>query len=346
VPRAPVTLDRFILEGQREYPGATGELTLLLMRMGVAGKRIARELAVADLERTHGDAGTENVQGEEQKKLDVRANDILIETFDYGGLVSFVASEELETPHVYQSPADGARYAVLFDPMDGSSNIDVNGTLGTIFSIRPRRTGNVEDLLRPGSEQVASGYILFGPALLFVYTSGNGVHVFSLDPSIGEFVLVRRRLRMPRRGRGYAVNEGRRAGWSEGDRAFVDYLKATDPASGRPYSTRYSGSMVGDVHRILLEGGIYLYPADRAGGKPSGKIRMLYESHPLAFLVEQAGGRASTGTARVLDLAPHALHDRIPFAIGSATEVELYERFMRGEISDRPSDPAPAAHPG
>jgi fructose-1,6-bisphosphatase I len=331
--RPPITLDRFILEGQHAHPGATGELSLLLMRLGVAGKRIARELAIADFAHTHGSAGTENVQGEEQKKLDVRANDILVETFDYGGLVSFAASEELEEPHVYHGKADGARYLVLFDPMDGSSNIDVNGVLGTIFSVRPRRDGTETDLLRPGSEQVAAGYILFGPAVLFVYSSGDGVHVFSLDPSIGEFVLVRRRVAMPPRGRGYAVNEGRRSGWSDADRAFVEHLKENDASTGRPYSTRYSGSMVGDVHRILLEGGIYLYPADASSGKPSGKIRMLYESHPLAFVVEQAGGRATTGKDRVLDLAPKRLHERIPIAIGSAFEVELYERFIRGETA-------------
>ena len=330
--RPPVTLDRFILEGQQAHPGATGELSLLLMRLGVAGKRIARELAIADLKHTHGSAGTENVQGEEQKKLDVRANEILVETFDYGGLVSFVASEELEEPHVYRGSAEGGRYAVLFDPMDGSSNIDVNGVLGTIFSIRPRRTGTESDLLRAGTEQVAAGYVLFGPAVLLVYSSGDGVHVFALDSSIGEFLLVRRRVEMPERGRSYAVNEGRRSGWSETDCAFVEYLKEHDESSGRPYSTRYSGSMVGDVHRILLEGGIYLYPADASSGKLSGKIRMLYESHPLAFVVEQAGGRASTGRARVLDLAPRSLHERIPVAIGSAFEVELYERFARGEL--------------
>jgi fructose-1,6-bisphosphatase I len=328
--RPPITLDRFILEGQHAHPGATGELSLLLMRLGVAGKRIARELAIADFAHTHGSTGTENVQGEEQKKLDVRANDILVETFDYGGLVSFAASEELEEPHVYHGKADGARYLVLFDPMDGSSNIDVNGVLGTIFSVRPRRDGTETDLLRPGSEQVAAGYILFGPAVLFVYSSGDGVHIFSLDASIGEFVLVRRRVAMPPRGRGYAVNEGRRSGWSDADRAFVEHLKENDASTGRPYSTRYSGSMVGDVHRILLEGGIYLYPADASSGKPSGKIRMLYESHPLAFVVEQAGGRATTGKDRVLDLAPKRLHERIPIAIGSAFEVDLYERFVRG----------------
>jgi fructose-1,6-bisphosphatase I len=334
--RPPITLDRFILEGQRAHPGATGELSLLLMRLAVAGKRIARELAVADIQRTHGSARTENVQGEEQKKLDVRANDILVETFDYGGLVSFVASEELEEPHVYRGDTAGARYAVLFDPIDGSSNIDVNGTLGTIFSIRSRRDGTEADLLRPGTEQVAAGYVLFGPAVLFVYTSGEGTHAFALDPSIGEFILVRRGLRMPKQGRGYAVNEGRRAGWSEADRAYVEYLKGSDEATGRPYSTRYSGSMVGDVHRILQEGGVYLYPADASSGKASGKIRLLYESHPLAFVVEQAGGRASTGTARVLDLVPKKLHDRIPIAIGGPVEIELYERFLRGGVAAEP----------
>ena len=341
MPQPPITLDRFILEGQHAHPGATGELSLLFMRLGVAGKRIARELATADFKHTHGDAGSENVQGEEQKKLDVRANDILVETFDYGGLVSFVASEELEVPYVYRGNSDSARYLVLFDPMDGSSNIDVNGTLGTIFSVRPRQAGTEADLLRPGAEQVAAGYILFGPAVLFVYSSGDGVHVFSLDPSIGEFVLVRRHVEMPPRGRGYAVNEGRRSGWSAADRAFVDYLKENDPASGRPYSTRYSGSMVGDVHRILLEGGIYLYPADASSGKTSGKIRMLYESHPLAFVIEQAGGRASTGRNRVLDLSPRSLHERIPVAIGSRVEVELYERFARGEGMTESSAPGP-----
>lgn len=331
----PVTLDRFILEGQQKHPGATGELSLLLMRLGVAGKRIARELAVADLRRTHGSAGTDNVQGEEQKKLDVLANEILIETFDYGGLVCFAASEELEEPHVYRGGADGARYLVLFDPMDGSSNIDVNGTLGTIFSIRPRREGSEADLLRAGTEQVAAGYILFGPAVLFVYSSGEGVHVFALDASIGEFLLVRRRLEMPRRGNGYAVNEGRRSGWSEADRDFVEHLKESDASTGRPYSTRYSGSMVGDVHRILLEGGIYLYPADTTSGKSLGKIRVLYEAHPLAFVVEHAGGRASTGRERILDVTPRSLHERIAIAIGSADEIALYERFTAGQPQGR-----------
>ncbi|MGH9369425.1 MAG: class 1 fructose-bisphosphatase [Thermoanaerobaculia bacterium] len=326
-----ITLDRFILEREQAHPGATGELSLLLMRFGVAGKRIARELAVAGLRGAHGSAGNANVQGEEQKKLDVIANEILLETFDYGGLVVLAASEELEAPYVYARNERNGRYAVLFDPMDGSSNIDVNGTLGTIFSIRRRREGEQSDLLRSGREQVIAGYILFGPAVLLVYTDGAGVHLFTLDPSIGEFLLTSESLRMPERGRGYAVNEGRSRGWRPEVRAFVEYLKEDDPATGRPYSTRYSASLVGDVHRILLEGGIYLYPAHTGrDGKPQGKLRLLYECAPLAFVVEKAGGGATTGTQRVLDVVPDTLHARVPLAIGSRTEVELYERFLRG----------------
>ncbi len=327
-----ITLDRFILEREHAHPGATGELSMLLMRFGVAGKRIARELAVAGLKRTHGSAGTANVQGEEQKKLDVIANEILLETFDYGGLVVLAASEELEAPFLYERNERDGRYAVLFDPMDGSSNIDVNGTLGTIFSIRRRHAGGEADLLRSGWEQVVAGYILFGPAVLLVYTDREAVHLFTLDPSIGEFLLTAEALRMPERGRNYAVNEGRSHSWAPEVRAFVEYLKKKDPATGRPYATRYSASLVADVHRILLEGGIYLYPADIGGeGKPQGKLRLLYECAPLALVIEKAGGGATTGRERVLDVVPDSLHARIPLAIGSKTEVALYERFVRGE---------------
>lgn len=324
-----ITLDRFILENQHQHPGATGELSLLLMRFGAAGKRIARELATAGLHQEYGSARTTNVSGEEQKKLDVIANEILLETFDYGGLVSLAASEELEEPYLYTRDAEEGRYAVLFDPMDGSSNIDVDGALGTIFSIRRRRDGTQADLLRAGTEQVAAGYVLYGPSVLLVYTSGQAVHLFTLDPSIGEFLLTQRTVRMPARGRGYAVNEGRARGWAPEVSAFTDYLKERDPESGRPYSTRYSGSLVADVHRILLEGGIYYYPAET--GKPNGKLRLLYECHPLALVVETAGGRATTGRERILDRVPESLHERTPIAIGSAAEVSLYEKFQRGE---------------
>jgi fructose-1,6-bisphosphatase I len=326
-----VTLDRFILESEHAHPAATGELSQLLMRFGLAGKRIARELAVAGLKKDLGSAETINVQGEEQKKLDVIANDILLETFDYGGLVSMAASEELEEPHFYTGSAHPGKYAILFDPMDGSSNIDVNGTLGTIFSVRRRAEGGEAGLLSSGRDQVATGYILFGPATLLVYTSGEGVHLFTLDPSLGEFLLTERRLRMPPRGRGYAVNEGRSAGWAPEIRAFTEFLKEKDPETGRPYSTRYSGSLVGDFHRILCEGGIYYYPPELGRDKSSGKLRLLYECHPLAFVADHAGGRASTGHEPILDVVPETLHQRSPFAIGSVTEVAIYERFARGE---------------
>ena len=325
--KMPISLERFVLEGEHEHPQATGELSQLLMRFGAAGKRIARELALAGLRHLHGSNDSENSFGEMQKKLDVVANDILLETFDYGGLVSVAASEELEEPHVYRGNAPAGGYAILFDPLDGSSNIDVNGTLGTIFSIRKTDGDGEEALLRGGADQVAAGYILFGPAVLLVYTSGQAVHLFTLDASIGEFLLTERAVRMPARGNGYAANEGRSGSWPAGARAFVDYLKEKDPETRRPYSTRYSGSLVGDFHRILLEGGIYLYPA--SAGKPSGKLRVLYECHPLALLAERAGGGATTGAGRILDLAADSLHARTPFAIGSAAEVALYERFCR-----------------
>jgi fructose-1,6-bisphosphatase I len=333
-----ISLERFIFESQQAHPGATGELSQLLMRFGAAGKRIARELSVAGLTRSYGSARTENVSGEVQKKLDVLANEILLETFDYGGLVTVAASEELEEPHVYAPSGGDGKYAVLFDPMDGSSNIDVNGTLGTIFSIRRAREGSVADLLRSGREQVAAGYVLFGPAVLLVYTSGESVHLFTLDSAIGEFFLAARDVCMPPRGRNYAANEGRVRGWPEPVRAFVDYLKEKDRATGRPYSTRYSGSLVSDFHRILLEGGIYFYPPDATAGKPRGKLRVLYECHPLAFVADRAGGAASTGTGNVLDVVPDSLHARIPLAIGSRAEIELYERFVAG--ADPPGPPS------
>jgi fructose-1,6-bisphosphatase I len=326
-----VTLDRFILQTEHAHPAATGELSQLLMRFGLAGKQIARELSVAGLRKELGSADTTNVQGEEQKKLDVIANEILLETFDYGGLVSLAASEELEDPHFYTRSAEPGKYAVLFDPMDGSSNIDVNGTLGTIFSVRRRAEGGEAGLLTSGRDQVAAGYILFGPATMLVYTSGEGVHLFTLDPSLGEFLLTERRLRMPARGRGYAVNEGRSAGWPREVHAFTEFLKEKDPETGRPYSTRYSGSLVADFHRILCEGGIYYYPPDLASGKSHGKLRVLYECHPLALVADQAGGSASTGREPILNVVPETLHERSPFAIGSMTEVALYERFVRGE---------------
>lgn len=326
-----ITLDRFILEEEREHPGATGELSMLLMRFGVAGKRIAWELSVGGLRRDLGAPGATNASGEEQKRLDVLANEILLETFDYGGLVSIAASEEMTEPFIYERNAEKGRYAILFDPMDGSSNIGCNGTLGTIFSVRNRGAGE-SDLLQSGREQVAAGYILFGPATLLVYTCGEDVRLFTLEPSIGEFLLTASSVRTPPRGRAYAVNEGHSGEWRPETRAFVESLKHNDGANGGPYSTRYSGSLVGDFHRILLEGGIYLYPATAA--KPSGKLRVLYECHPLAYVAEHAGGGATTGRGPVLDVVPESLHARIPLAIGSVEEVAIYERFMRGTAPD------------
>ena len=329
---APITLDRFILEAQQVSPGATGALSLLLMRFGVAGKRIASALSRAGLTGTLGAAGSRNVQGEEQKKLDVVANEILVETFDYGKLVGLAASEEMEEPVVYAAGATGAGgYAVLFDPLDGSSNIDCNGTLGTIFSIRRRTDGGSADLLRSGHEQVAAGCSLRAGRASRLHHGRRraSLHAGPRDRRVPADA------RQPAHAgarRAYAVNEGRAHAWTPEVRAFVDHLKQPDGASGRPYATRYSASLVADVHRFLLEGGIYLYPADAAGKGASGKLRVLYECHPLAFVVEQAGGRASTGTHRVLDVVPDSLHAD-PLAIGSREEVELFEKFQSGGVA-------------
>ncbi len=322
----PIDLERFLLEGEHEPPEAVGELSQLLMRFGAAGKRIARELAQAGLRRLQGSADSEDFE-EVRKRLDVVANDILLETFDDGGLVSVAASEELDEAHVYRGDAPAGRYAILFDPLGGASNIDVNGTLGTIFSIRKIGEGGELALLRSGADQVAAGYILFGPAVLLVYTSGDAVHLFTLDPSAGEFLLTERKVRMPARGNSYSANEGRSGSWPGNVRAFVEYLRENDADTRRPYSTRYSGSLVADFHRILLEGGISMYPPTAA--RRSGKLRVLYECHPLALLAEIAGGGATTGAARILDVVPDTLHARTPFAVGSAAEVALYERFCR-----------------
>ena len=331
-----VTIERFIIEEERLHPEATGELSGVLYDLALAAKMIANKVRSAGLADILGSADTENVQGEVQQKLDVMANEIIVKAMDHGGRLCAMASEE--EPGIIQIPEHFkcGKYVLLFDPLDGSSNIDVNVPVGTIFSVVRKitrgRHGEMEDLLQPGRRQVAAGYVIYGSSTMMVYTTGQGAHGFTLDPSIGEFLLTEEALRMPERGRCYAVNEGRSRGWAPEVRAFVEYLKESDPATGRPYSTRYSASLVGDVHRILLEGGIYLYPADTSkNGKPQGKLRLLYECAPLALIVEKAGGGATTGTEDVLDVVPESLHARIPLAIGSSTEIELYKKFVGGK---------------
>lgn len=324
----PITLSRFIIEQQAAHPEATGEFSVLLTQIGLVGKMIAHDLRRAGLNKILGTTGETNIQGEVVKKLDQIANDTFVRVFEHSGLVCVLASEEMEKP--LKMVHEGARYMLLVDPLDGSSNTDVNMPLGAIFSIRRSRTGQaVEDeLLQKGTEQIAAGYVLYGASTMLVFTVGQGVHGFTLEPSIGEYLLSNENIRIPARGKVYSVNEGNYHRWPAGTQRYLDSLKVQDKPTGRPYSGRYSGCLVADVHRILLGGGIYLYPGEK--DKPEGKLRLMYEGNPLAMVVEQAGGHATTGTMRILDVEPKALHQRVPLIIGSAEDVNLAEDYMQG----------------
>ncbi|MGE3535937.1 MAG: class 1 fructose-bisphosphatase [Candidatus Tectimicrobiota bacterium] len=328
-----ITLARHIMEQQRDYPEATGDFTGLLTQIALAAKVIAREVNKAGLVNILGFTGEHNIQGEQVTKLDVFAHKTLIEALECSGHVCGLASEEVADPII---PGPGhlrGPYVVLFDPLDGSSNIDINITIGTIFSIRRKvSTGSeaaLEDFLQPGTEQVAAGYVVYGSSTMFVYTTGRGVHGYTLDPTLGEFLLSHPNIRMPRRGSTYSANEGNYHAWSSGVRQYVDSLK--DPQR-KPYKGRYVGTLVADFHRTLLTGGIFLYPADMSNPqKPAGKLRLLYEAAPLALVARQAGGRASTGREDILALQPAQLHQRVPLFIGSADDVTTAEEFISME---------------
>jgi fructose-1,6-bisphosphatase I len=326
------TLAQFILQTQADDPAATAEFSALLAQLGLAGKLITHELRRAGLLDILGTTGETNVQGEAVKKLDAIANETMVRVFQHSGLVCALASEEMEKPLFLSENWPQGKYGLLFDPLDGSSNTDVNMPMGTIFSVlrmdnshRPSES----DLIRAGSQQVAAGYLMYGPSTMLVFTSGRGVNSFTLEPSIGEYLLSHENIRMPPRGSIYSANEGNQAKWIPGARRYAEYLKASDKATGRPYALRYSGCLAADVHRLLLNGGIYLYPAE--SDKPEGKLRLLYEANPLAFVVEQAGGRASTGTDGILAIIPKALHQRVPLLIGSSEDVSMAEAFIQGK---------------
>jgi fructose-1,6-bisphosphatase I len=294
-----------------------------------------RDLREAGLIDVLGLTGTTNIQGEAVQKLDQQANDTFVQVFQgHGRLVRTLISEEMEKPlDLPSGPGESPphRYAIFFDPLDGSSNVDVNATVGSIFSVHrvpPQPASDAKDLLKTGSEQVAAGYVLYGPSTVLVYTSRKGVRQFTLDHGIGEFLLSSSQLKMPPRGKVYSANEGNYPRWSAGTRRFVDYLREKDAGTGRPYSTRYSGCLVADVHRLFAVGGVYLYPSE--ANKPSGKLRLMYEAAPLALLVEQAGGKASTGTELITAIRPEAVHQRVPLIIGSPEDVTLAEEFIQG----------------
>jgi len=327
-----ITLPTHLLREQALYPEATGEFSRIMVHIALVGKMLARDLSHSGLIDVLGSAGTTNIQGEEVQKLDQRANETFVQVFESNQIVRTLVSEEMENPLVIPGPKEGSRYALFFDPLDGSSNIDVNAPLGSIFSIYrlpSQGTGDsAQELLNPGSEQIAGGYLLYGPSTFLIYTCGAGVHQFILDPEIGEFLSMGLQLHMPAKGKIYSVNEGNYNKWSPNIQKYMTYLKESDSKTGRPYSSRYTGCFAADVHRLLLKGGIYLYPDERK--RPEGKLRLMYEAAPLTFVIEQAGGLGSTGKERINSIQPKFIHQRVPLFIGSREDVEQAEQFIRG----------------
>jgi fructose-1,6-bisphosphatase I len=328
-----LTLDEFIIKRQAEIPHARGELSRLLRDIGLAAKVVNREVNKAGLIDILGTTGTTNVQGEELKKLDVYADKRFIAALKLGGECCGIASEENENIIVIEGGVSkNAKYIVALDPLDGSSNIDVNVSVGTIFSIYRRISSSsgpctLEDFLQKGSKQVAAGYVVYGSSTMLVYTTGHGVNGFTLDPSIGEFCLSHPDMQIPKTGKTYSINQGNFISFPEGVKQYIRYCKQEDKATKRPYSLRYIGSMVADFHRNLISGGIFIYPPTKDA--PGGKLRLLYECNPLSFIVEQAGGRATDGFQRILDIQPKELHQRTPIFIGSEEMVIKAEEFVR-----------------
>jgi fructose-1,6-bisphosphatase I len=321
------TLNEFIMDRQADFPGASGELSRILNDIAVAAKIVSRDVRraglVDDILGAHGEV---NIQGEEQQKLDVVADQQFIRMFEMGGEICGIASEENDDFLAFENElAKKGKYVVLFDPLDGSSNIDVNVSIGTIFSIYKRKSergtlATLEDMLQPGTDQIAAGYVLYGSSTMLVYTTGKGVNGFTLDPSIGEFCLSHPNMRTPETGRLYAMNEGNIDECDQGVKDYIRFCQQVHPDTNKPYSGRYIGSLVADFHRNLIKGGIYIYPATNQS--PEGKLRLLYECNPLAMIAEQAGGLATAGTNRVLDIKPERLHQRVPFFVGSKQMVE------------------------
>jgi fructose-1,6-bisphosphatase I len=320
------TLDRYLMETMRDYPQATGQFVNLCQSVALAGKMIASRVNRAGLAGILGDAGGTNVHGEFVQKLDLYANDVFKRSLEHRGHTCMIVSEEEGGPVLTPSRYESGGYVVTLDPLDGSSNIDCNATIGSIFGIYRRRSEDgtpavQADVVRPGTDLVASGYIIYGSGTLLVLATEAGVFGFTLDPTVGEFFLSHPALRIPK-GRIFSINEGYARQWQPGVRAYVDALKASE----KPWKARYIGSLVADVHRNLLKGGIFLYPA--TPGAPRGKLRLLYEAFPLAYLVERAGGAATDGVRRILDLHPEGIHDRTPLVIGDADEVARATRLM------------------
>ena len=331
------TVQQHILDEEKLYPGATGDFTALLTSLTLAAKIISREVNQAGLVRILGETGEINVQGEAVQKLDEFAQQTIYRAMGHNGHLCVMASEESEGIISMPEGSKRGRYVLMFDPLDGSSNIDVNASIGTIFSIHRKITthtadGVLEDCLQRGTEQLAAGYFIYGSSTMMVYTTGHGVNGFTLDPSLGEFLLSHENIRIPQRGKIYSINEGNVNQWDAGTRRYIEHVKQDQKADGRPYTLRYIGSLVADFHRNLLKGGIFLYPG------PKGKLRLLYEAAPLSMVVEQAGGTSSNGVQRILEIVPESLHQRVPLIIGSTEDVRLYEKFCRETVETKTAE--------
>jgi fructose-1,6-bisphosphatase I len=331
--RPGTSLDRHILERMRSIPDATGHFTGLFQQIALAAKLINSRVHRAGLHAgVLGLTGEKNVQGEMVAKLDAFSNETMVKSVEHGGFVCVMGSEEIEEHMPVKEPGAAGKYVLLFDPLDGSGNIDINASIGTIFSIFRRKSpgpgpGTLEDCLQPGRDLVAAGYVIYGSSTMFVYTTGDGVFGFTLDPSIGEFFLSHDNIRIPQRGNTYSVNEGNYHTWTPGVQKWADWVKSPGE-NGRPYGLRYIGAMVADLHRTLLRGGIFAYPGDRK--RAEGKLRLLYEAAPFAFIVEAAGGAATDGQRRIVEIVPERLHQRTPLFIGSVDDVDDAVRFING----------------
>ncbi len=326
------TLNDFIIQKQKDFSFAKGELSTLLHHIGTAAKMVNTKIRRAGLVEILGKAGSINVQGETQQKLDIYADEVFIDALLSSGECCGLASEENQSEIVFTDAfgRDG-KYVVCIDPLDGSSNIDVNVSVGSIFSIYRRLSprgekATKEDFLQPGSRQVAAGYVIYGSSTMLVYTTGNGVNGFTLDPSMGEFCLSHPDIKTPADGHIYSVNEGNYVKFPTGVKQYIKYCQEKEDTTNRPYTSRYIGSLVSDFHRNLLKGGIFLYP--QYENAPRGKLRLVYECNPISFLAEQAGGKASDGHKRILDLEPSSLHERAPFYVGSVNMVRKLEEFL------------------
>lgn len=329
------TIERFITEQEVQHPEATGSFTNLMHDLTFAMRIISKEVRRAGINNILGLTKSKNIHDEQVRKIDQYANEVILSCMVRSGNLCAMASEEEDELIPISEDYQNGKYVLLFDPLDGSTNIDVNITIGTIFSIYKRidpdstDPGNEYDILQPGYKQAAAGYVLYGSSTVFVYTTGHGVHVFTYEPMIGEFLLINENLRIPQRGYSYSVNEGYYFKWAKHIQQYINYLKTPDKNENRPYTLRYVATAAADIHRVLTYGGIYMYPPTPK--YPEGKIRLSYEANPLAMIVEQAGGSAITGKGRILDIQPHSIHQRVPIYMGSRDDINDLELFMRDE---------------